>query len=306
MDCRDVQKDCQPFLDGELSHEQRIQLKLHLETCRCCAAQYKSQEQFHGLVRRTLVQSSASAVLRGKVAAVFSPPVGTESLPLPRNFESRTRSATSVSDPVYASHHRRVASAAAAIERRAPRPAASLFGVSMTHVMSCAAVVMLTFSGWVALDSTQNRGRCPKVVAAENAHDRLASVPAMLSLGDDPSALTRHVNATLKVLPRFAGIPNLTDCELQAVNCGVIDCDGLPRGVFVKFVECKCGDDPVTLLVYDSEQLPGGKEENGFVTSSSSHHNVVSWKSQKDGLVYVLVTKGLLKHALQVAEVARK
>ncbi|HYF47933.1 MAG TPA: hypothetical protein VEJ63_00890 [Planctomycetota bacterium] len=173
--------------------------------------------------------------------------------------------------------------------------------------MSCAAVLMLALSGWLALGTSQVRGRCPLVVAAENAHDRIAAgVPATLNFSDDPSALTKHINATLKVLPRFAGIPNLTDCELQAVNCGAIECDGLPKGVFVKFVECKCGDEPVTLLVYDSDKMPGGEEKNGFIAATSAHHNVISWKSPKDGLVYVLINKGPLKHALEVAEIARK
>jgi mycothiol system anti-sigma-R factor len=287
MDCSSARQHCQPFLDGELSSELASQLRSHLDACGGCAHQFQHQKQFHGLVRRTLVQASASTNLRERVNAVLI-------------------QSTVVREVAEASA---VAPSAAASPRPIAKPIPMkpyLSGFPGRSSVAVAAVLMLSLAG-TGFYAKKMCSHCPVMVAAQNAHDHIAaSVPSTLVESDDPVKLTSHINNTLRVLPGFAGVPNLADCQLKAVSCGAIEIEGLPPGVFIKFVECKCQDEPITLLVLNTQSLPGGDEDHGFITSNFSGHSVISWKSTKDSLVYMLVTKLPLKDVMHVAEVARR
>jgi hypothetical protein len=268
VNCTEAQKQCQPFLDGQLEAPLSAQVGEHLAQCGPCAQSFAAERKFHGLLKNTLCsekKTSAPDALRRKIQIICNndpQPAASAPLPSPRFLSPRGPMAT-------------------------------------------AAAIMLAFSGLMVFQSICILKQCPLVMAAQSAHDKIvAGANPLLTASENPQKLTKYINDQLE--KKFAGVPNLTNCKLKPVNCGKVKIDGLPEGVFVKFVECNCDETPLTLMVVDSSTQPGGTAHGDVVAAKYASHNVLSWKSEKDGLLYIVVTKLPLSSAMHVAEVARR
>lgn len=279
MNCTEAQKQCQPFLDGQLEAALSAQVGEHLAQCGPCAQTFAAERKFHGLLKNTLCsekKNSAPDALRRRIQIICSNDPNVEAAP------ARSTGHATASTPL-------------------PSPRF----LSPRGPMATAAAIMLAFSGLMVFQSICILKQCPLVMAAQSAHDKIvAGANPLLAASESPQKLTKYINDQLE--KKFAGVPNLTNCKLKPVNCGKVKIDGMPEGVFVKFVECNCNETPLTLMVVDSSTQPGGTAHGDVLAAKYASHNVLSWKSEKDGLLYIVVTKLPLKSAMHVAEVARR
>jgi hypothetical protein len=139
-------------------------------------------------------------------------------------------------------------------------------------------------------------------MAAEREHERIsAGAREVWGTSDDPQQLSRLINEKIK----FAGLPDLTDCRLRPRECGPVDVDGA-RGAFINFVDCQCHSELVTLLIVDAQTMPNAPEIDGLRAATYADHNILAWRSQKDGLLYLIVTKLPFSEARELADLTRK
>jgi mycothiol system anti-sigma-R factor len=62
----------QPYLDRELSQEERVEAERHLDDCPSCKKAYRFEESLRGYVRKSCVEQMP-AELRVKLAALRTP-----------------------------------------------------------------------------------------------------------------------------------------------------------------------------------------------------------------------------------------
>jgi mycothiol system anti-sigma-R factor len=67
INCRDCAKALHPFLDRELSDEDVIQVRSHLDDCGSCLHQYQFEESLRRLVRVRCQEHGAPESLRARI-----------------------------------------------------------------------------------------------------------------------------------------------------------------------------------------------------------------------------------------------
>jgi mycothiol system anti-sigma-R factor len=68
INCRDCARALYPYLDRELSDEDVIQVRGHLEACGGCLQMYEFEESLRRLVRVRCQEQSAPASLRARIS----------------------------------------------------------------------------------------------------------------------------------------------------------------------------------------------------------------------------------------------
>ena len=68
INCRDCARALHPYLDRELSDEDVIQVRGHLEACGGCLQMYQFEESLRRLVRVRCREQSAPASLRARIS----------------------------------------------------------------------------------------------------------------------------------------------------------------------------------------------------------------------------------------------
>jgi anti-sigma factor (TIGR02949 family) len=75
-DCGDLCEKCeellQPFLDRELTDEERIEAEAHLQLCDHCARRYRFEESLRGYVRKCCEEPMPQE-LKERLAALRTP-----------------------------------------------------------------------------------------------------------------------------------------------------------------------------------------------------------------------------------------
>jgi mycothiol system anti-sigma-R factor len=72
INCRDCYNALNPYLDRELSDEDVVQVRGHLEACGGCLHVYQFEESLRRLVRRRCQQQAAPESLRARVTESFA------------------------------------------------------------------------------------------------------------------------------------------------------------------------------------------------------------------------------------------
>jgi predicted anti-sigma-YlaC factor YlaD len=70
--CEKCEQMLQPFLDRELTEEERMAAELHLDSCSYCRARYRFEEQLRMFVRQAVVEQM-DPQLKLKLAALRTP-----------------------------------------------------------------------------------------------------------------------------------------------------------------------------------------------------------------------------------------
>jgi mycothiol system anti-sigma-R factor len=68
INCRDCAKALNPYLDRELSDEDVVQVRSHLEACGSCLHVYRFEESLRRLVRVRCLEQGAPESLRARIA----------------------------------------------------------------------------------------------------------------------------------------------------------------------------------------------------------------------------------------------
>ena len=74
MDCAEVQRFLQPYLDGEIDGEERIFISAHLQSCERCQRDASFEQAFRDTVRRHAASPAAPPQLREKVLRALDEP----------------------------------------------------------------------------------------------------------------------------------------------------------------------------------------------------------------------------------------
>jgi mycothiol system anti-sigma-R factor len=72
INCRDCAQALNPYIDRELSEEDVIQVRGHLEACGGCLHVYQFQESLHRLVRVRCQEQGAPESLRERITATLA------------------------------------------------------------------------------------------------------------------------------------------------------------------------------------------------------------------------------------------
>jgi hypothetical protein len=276
MNCSDVKKHCQAFLDKQLEAATAQAVEAHIAECPCCSRCIESEKSFHSLLKKCVCRAENTtflADLKNRIVAKLE--------------NSLAPSAAASANVVQLPHP---------FSRRALR-----------GPVAAAAAIMLGFSGLVGFQATCLIRQCPIVVAAQHSHDDIVAGAAPVSSVSMNSAdITLAANSMMKQ----GCVPEGKHCDLNAVKCGPIKLKDFGEGVYVQYEKCRCSSkDPVTLLVLNSKNLPGGEaisSENKMRVATHSNHRIVSWKNEANGLTYILVTKLPVDEAVQIAQVASR
>jgi mycothiol system anti-sigma-R factor len=70
--CRDCAKALNPYIDRELSDEDVVQVRSHLEACGGCLHVYQFEESLRRLVRVRCQEQGAPASLRNRVSVTLA------------------------------------------------------------------------------------------------------------------------------------------------------------------------------------------------------------------------------------------
>jgi anti-sigma factor (TIGR02949 family) len=70
--CAHCEQVLQPYLDRELSEQERVEAAKHLDECPSCKKAYRFEESLRGYVRKSCVEQMSSE-LRAKLAALRTP-----------------------------------------------------------------------------------------------------------------------------------------------------------------------------------------------------------------------------------------
>jgi anti-sigma factor (TIGR02949 family) len=70
--CSHCEQVLQPYLDRELSEQERTEAAKHLDECPSCKKAYRFEESLRGYVRKSCVEQMSSE-LRAKLAALRTP-----------------------------------------------------------------------------------------------------------------------------------------------------------------------------------------------------------------------------------------
>jgi anti-sigma factor (TIGR02949 family) len=65
--CREAQQLCDPYIDGELSHEARLSLLRHLAACDACAESVKQRALLKRLIRSAATNVVVPAPVRLRI-----------------------------------------------------------------------------------------------------------------------------------------------------------------------------------------------------------------------------------------------
>ena len=68
-DCREVIERVYDYIDNEIDHDRRTQIRIHLEECGPCLRQYGIEQEVKALVARCCGAEHAPEALRVKVLA---------------------------------------------------------------------------------------------------------------------------------------------------------------------------------------------------------------------------------------------
>jgi hypothetical protein len=276
MNCNETQKHCHPYLDQQLEAADRQHVDRHLSECSCCAKAYEAQRAFLGALKKLVHGCDATCA--------------------PQQFHARLReSLTGISKDLKPAERPVVT----------PNPVRIL---RMGPVMAMAASIMLGFGILMASQMMCITGECPIAIAAEHEHQRiLAGAAPILAKDIDPDKLKQAIK---EHMAEFPGLPSLCNCHLNPLNCGLVKVDGLPQGAFVQYAECNHEDDPVTLMVINTSAMSRAEVLNvrkkEFHFAMRSENCVLSWHSEKDGMLYVLVAHRPMKEALEIASLASR
>lgn len=72
INCGDCAKALNPYLDRELSDEDVVQVRSHLEACRGCLHLYQFEESLRRLVRVKCQEQAAPATLRERITLTLA------------------------------------------------------------------------------------------------------------------------------------------------------------------------------------------------------------------------------------------
>ena len=162
-----------------------------------------------------------------------------------------------------------------------------------------AASFLFAFSGLFIFQGMCIHKQCPLVRAAQHEADNIVAGAQKAEHGDS----AHLVSFATQQIQKFPGVGNLIKCGLEPATYGLCQVEGLPQGVFVKYVPCHLDSEPVTIMVIDTPQTPSGELlKQRFIAATQANHNILSWRCRKSGLLYILVTKRPLDNALEVAE----
>lgn len=287
MDCKETQHQCHPYLDQQIEVAQRHLVDEHLAKCPCCKDLYEAQRAFLGALKKLVHGCGATCA--------------------PEGFQSRIR-ASLTQEPGSVSHAPEVPEVEvtpAEQFRVVPAPRRSW---RLGPAMAAAASIMLALGGLIAGQTLCLTGECPIALAAEREHQRiLAGAHPVLVTNDDPDRLKKAIRERMADFP---GLPSLCNCHLNPVNAGVVKIDGLPEGAFIQYAECKSDEKPVTLMVINTSAMSKAEvlsvRQKEFHYAMRSDNSVISWRSEKDGMLYILVTSKPIQESIKIAEVARR
>jgi anti-sigma factor (TIGR02949 family) len=276
MNCSDVKKHCQAFLDKQLEPATAQAVESHIAECNCCCRQVESERSFLSLMKKCICRPENTTVPAGLKTRIVGQ--------LQNKFATASASANIVQLPPPTSRRR-----------------------IMQGPVATAAAIMLGFSGLVGFQSNCLLKQCPVVKAAQQTHDDIVAGAIPASMVSFNSA---DVTLAANKLMKHGGIPQVKKCELTAVKCGRMKLRDYGEGVYVQYEKCRCSKDPVTLMVVDSANMPGGDpvvpEDDKMRIAIHSGHRIVSWKNEENGLLYILVTKLPVDEAVHIAQVASR
>ena len=72
INCRDCAKALNPYIDRELSDEDVVQVRSHLEACGGCLHMYQFEESLRRLVRVRCQEQGAPALFRERVSVTLA------------------------------------------------------------------------------------------------------------------------------------------------------------------------------------------------------------------------------------------
>ena len=286
MNCSEIHKHCHSYLDQQTDAAQSKDIDAHLLACSSCAKVVESQRTFLTVLKKLVVNCDATAApapLHARIRA------GLDQAVLARAGSSV------IMKPV---EH---APAPAKATRAVPlRP------IKMRGAMTMAASVMLGFAGLLGGQSLCITRQCPIVVAAEHEHANItAGLRGELARSEDLAQLTKAVS---EKVDGASGFPSLCRCHLNPLRCGVVKVDGLPEGAYIQYAECTRQNDPVTLMIIDTDALSNSEiltiKEKQYHIARRDDHTVLSWHNEKNGKLYILVAHRTLDESIAIATVA--
>ena len=72
-DCQHCEKMMQPYVDGELSDEEREEAEAHLRGCEWCARHFRFEEELRHFVKVATTSLPMDASLKQRLAALRTP-----------------------------------------------------------------------------------------------------------------------------------------------------------------------------------------------------------------------------------------
>ncbi|HYG74029.1 MAG TPA: zf-HC2 domain-containing protein [Planctomycetota bacterium] len=271
MDCGDVRKHCQPFLDKELQSSLSQEVESHLRSCSPCQELFEAQRSFNGFVKKVLVRATSrpgSSALKNRILETLE-------------------SAPSV---------------------HSGAPITSLFSprlMTMRGPVAAAAACMFFLTGFVGYETTCVNEQCRVVRAARHEHARIvAGNGEAWARNCHPGVMDDTLKERASHL--LKSVPNLGQCHLVAECCGKLSLPGMPEGVYVKYTQCCPNAQSVTLMVIDTPASPTTEAYKEYLTAQHAQHHVISWHAAENGPLYMVVTKLPFQEALNVAEAIRR
>ena len=282
MDCHEIQRHCHPYLDQQIEAAQRHHVDAHLAKCPPCAKVYDAQRSFLGTLKKLVHGCDATCA--------------------PEGFQSRIRASLAQAPAVAAPE---VEVIPVEKHRTVPEPRRTWH---LGPAMAAAASIMLALGGLLAGQMLCLTGECPIAMAAEREHQRIvAGADPVLVTNDDPDRLKQAIRERMADFP---GLPSLCNCHLNPVNAGVVKIDGLPEGAFIQYAECKHEDNPITLMVINTSAMSKAEvlsvRQKEFHYAMRSDNSVISWRSEKDGMLYILVTNKPMNESIKIADLASR
>ena len=147
-------------------------------------------------------------------------------------------------------------------------------------------------------------GDCRWVVAASEAHDSIVAGRARVFT---TSSETAHISKSLAEHGTTATAPSLERFKLKPHHCGGIQVAGC-TGVYVCYQQddLSSKNTNATLLILPTDASPrGDKVRENLFASHFKDHSILSWHTQDNRYLCLLVTRTPLEETLPLAEAAK-
>ena len=268
------------FLDGELEHREREDLKAHLSSCEECGAWFQQEEEFLFTIRDAAPLNETPAELRSRLVTILAK-------------ESRSLPSRRLAKPSNRLRKRIARTIAGTIDWQS-----GAFGVSSRGkrwIASGLVIASLAAFVYFALDRKQRSITPPPDFArlAVDSHDRRLRGQLPLEItSESPQEISEwfagKVSFTFK-LPNYqesSGQERLY--ELEGARLVALQND------YAACVAYRMRERPITLVVTsNASAMPSGGEQIAFKGLNFHYHsiaglNVITWSDR--GLTYALVS----------------